>query len=45
LDWKKRAKRLRINFVVRVGKGENTLRITAKEDRGNEGVFEGKFLR
>lgn len=44
-EFDKKRNRLTYEFDDRVGKGEHTLRITAKDDRGNEGVFERKFLK
>ncbi|MBC7774578.1 MAG: M23 family metallopeptidase, partial [Phycisphaerae bacterium] len=44
-EFDKKRNRLTYAFDNRVGKGEHTLRITARDDRANEGVFEGKFLR
>ncbi|MFN0034979.1 MAG: M23 family metallopeptidase [Saprospiraceae bacterium] len=37
--------RITYEFDERVGRGEHTVRITSTDDRGNTGVFEGKFLR
>ncbi len=44
-EFDKKRNRLTYEFDDRVSKGEHKLRITAKDDRGNEGVFEGKFMR
>jgi len=44
-EFDKKRNRLTYEFDQRVGKGEHRVRITAKDDRGNEGVFEGKFLK
>jgi hypothetical protein len=44
-EFDKKRNRLTYAFDERVGKGQHTVRITAKDDRGNVGVFEGKFLR
>jgi hypothetical protein len=44
-EYDKKRNRLSYDFDDRVGKGEHTLRLRVKDDRGNEGVFEGKFLR
>ncbi len=44
-EFDKKRNRLTYKFDEHVGKGQHTLRITAKDDRGNEGVFVGKFMR
>ncbi|MFN0175788.1 MAG: M23 family metallopeptidase [Saprospiraceae bacterium] len=44
-EFDKKRNRLTYEFDQRVGKGEHRVRITAKDDRGNEGVFEGNFLK
>lgn len=44
-EYDKKRNRLTYVFDDRVGKGEHTLRLTVKDDRGNEGVFQGNFLR
>jgi len=44
-EFDKKRNRITYQFDDRVGKGTHALRITAKDDRGNEGVFEGKFLK
>ncbi len=44
-EYDKKRNRITYVFDEQVGKGEHTLRITAKDDRSNEGVFEGKFLK
>lgn len=44
-EFDKKRNRLTYKFDSRVGKGQHVVRITAQDDRGNEGVFEGKFLK
>ncbi len=44
-EFDKKRNRITYKFDERVGKGKHSVRITARDDRGNEGVFEGKFLR
>ncbi|MFN0214999.1 MAG: M23 family metallopeptidase [Saprospiraceae bacterium] len=44
-EFDKKRNRLTHKFDEQLGKGEHRVRITAKDDRGNEGVFEGNFLR
>ena len=44
-EWDKKRNRITYTFDEHVGKGQHTIRVTAKDDRGNEGVFEGKFMR
>ncbi len=44
-EFDKKRNRITYEFDDRVGKGSHTVRITTKDDRGNEGVFEGKFIR
>jgi Peptidase family M23 len=41
----KKRNRLTYTFDERVRTGNHTLRLAVKDDRGNEGVFEGKFLK
>lgn len=43
--YDKKRNRLSYEFDETVGKGNHKVRITAKDDRGNEGVFEGTFTR
>ena len=44
-QYDKKRNRLAYTFDERVEKGEHTLRLVVRDDRGNEGVFEKKFLR
>lgn len=44
-EYDKKRNRITYTFDDRVGKGEHIVRIIAKDDRGNEGVFEGKFIK
>ena len=44
-EYDKKRNRISYDFDEQVGKGEHKLRITVKDDRGNEGVYESKFLR
>lgn len=44
-EYDKKRNRLTYEFDERIGKGEHTVRITCRDDRGNEGVFEKKFIR
>lgn len=41
----RKSNRITYEFDERVGKGEHTLRLTARDDRGNESEFTGKFFR
>jgi hypothetical protein len=44
-EYDKKRNRLTYKFDERVVKGEHTLRLAVKDDRGNEKVFIGTFLR
>jgi len=44
-EYDKKHGRITYTFDEKVGKGAHTVRISAIDDRGNEGVFEGKFTR
>lgn len=41
----RKSARLTHTFDGRIGPGQHTLRLVVKDDRGNEGVFEGEFLK
>ncbi len=44
-EYDKKRNRITYKFDELVAKGEHTVRILARDDRGNEGVFEGKFIK
>ena len=44
-EYDKKRSRITYTFDENLGKGPHKVRITAVDDRGNEGVFEGKFTR
>ncbi|MBL7810244.1 MAG: M23 family metallopeptidase [Saprospiraceae bacterium] len=44
-EFDKKRNRIIYTFDEKVGKGEHTVHISVKDDRGNEGVFQGKFIK
>jgi hypothetical protein len=44
-EYDKKRARLTYDFDEHVGPGEHLLRLSVKDDRGNERVLERKFLR
>lgn len=44
-EYDRKRDRLTYTFDDRVGAGEHSLRLVARDDRGNEAVFERKFVR
>jgi murein DD-endopeptidase MepM/ murein hydrolase activator NlpD len=44
-EYDKKRNRIEHTFDGRVGKGPHSVRISVVDDRGNEGVFTGKFTR
>jgi len=44
-EYDKKRNRISYRFDEKIGKGEHNLRLSVKDDRDNESVFKGKFLR
>lgn len=44
-EYDKKSNRLTYTFDEHVGKGSHVVRLAVSDDRGNENVYEGKFLR
>ncbi len=44
-EYDRKRDRLTLTFDGRIGQGEHFIRLSVKDDRGNEAVFERKFVR